>query len=228
MHFGKRFFVGVGGYLTDHIEGENEIERFGPVRNVAHRSLRDSGKTASAYALHGFRSDVEARNRRRGAQFGKPVAGAAGGIEHRFAVCEAGGKAVAGDMLVQQVVVHQPRDDAEHAADTHRERIKQGRNQQIRKNVGDAEDISDGDRFTVWTPTQGIFATRQLTADVLGVSPSDVRVVPMPVGGAFGAKVCLLEPIACLLSRAVGRPVWLTLTRREVFLLGRAGPAAAS
>jgi len=84
----------------------------------------------------------------------------------------------------------------------------------------------DGDRFTVWTPTQGIFATRQLTADALGVSPSDVRVVPMPVGGAFGAKVCLLEPIACLLSRLVGRSVWLTLTRREVFLLGRAGPAA--
>src|SRR5438093_833104 len=62
MHFGKRFFVGVGGYLTDHIEGENEIERFGPVRNVAHRSLRDSGKTASAYALHGFRSDVESED----------------------------------------------------------------------------------------------------------------------------------------------------------------------
>src|SRR5205814_10531322 len=83
----------------------------------------------------------------------------------------------------------------------------------------------DGDRFTVWTPTQGIFATRQLTADVLGVSPSDVRVVPMPVGGAFGAKVCLLEPIACLLSRAVGRPVWLTLARREVFLLRRGAAA---
>ena len=84
----------------------------------------------------------------------------------------------------------------------------------------------DDERFTIWTPTQGIFATRQMTADVLGVPPSRIRVVPMPVGGGFGAKICLLEPIACLLSRAVGRPVHLALSRREVFLLGRAGPAA--
>lgn len=84
----------------------------------------------------------------------------------------------------------------------------------------------DGERFTIWTPTQGIFATRQMTADILGVPPSCIRVVPMPVGGAFGSKICLLEPLACLLSRAVARPVHIALSRREVFLLGRAGPAA--
>src|SRR5881397_1730737 len=83
MHFGKRFFVGVGGYLTDHIEGENEIERFGPVRNVAHRSLRDSGKTASAYALHGFRSDVESEDGVPGIfVMTQVIAGPAAGVEN--------------------------------------------------------------------------------------------------------------------------------------------------
>ncbi len=83
------------------------------------------------------------------------------------------------------------------------------------------------DRYTVWTPIQAPFWARQELAGQLGVPVSRVRVVPMPVGGAFGGKLgCLLEPLVALLARRVGRPVRLELTRTEEFLLGRAGPAS--
>jgi len=83
------------------------------------------------------------------------------------------------------------------------------------------------DRYTVWTPIQAPFWARQELADQLGVPVSRVRVVPMPVGGAFGGKLgCLLEPLVALLARRVGRPVRLELTRTEEFLVGRAAPAS--
>jgi CO/xanthine dehydrogenase Mo-binding subunit len=79
---------------------------------------------------------------------------------------------------------------------------------------------------TINTPTQGIFLTRQTVASVLGMPFSDVRVVAAPVGGGFGGKISLLEPLLVLLARHVGRPTRLELTRTEEFLMGRGGPAA--
>ncbi|EQD42079.1 Aldehyde oxidase and xanthine dehydrogenase, molybdopterin binding domain protein, partial [mine drainage metagenome] len=72
---------------------------------------------------------------------------------------------------------------------------------------------------TVWTPTQGSFLSRRITAEMLGWPETRIRVVPMPVGGGFGGKILLLEPLIALLAAAVGRPVRLTLTRTEEFLL---------
>ncbi len=79
---------------------------------------------------------------------------------------------------------------------------------------------------TIWTPTQGGYFTRQATAERLGWPETRIRVVPMPVGGGFGGKILLLEPLVALLAVAVGRPVRLALTRTEEFLLGRGGPGA--
>ncbi|HVA21945.1 MAG TPA: xanthine dehydrogenase family protein molybdopterin-binding subunit [Candidatus Micrarchaeia archaeon] len=79
---------------------------------------------------------------------------------------------------------------------------------------------------TIWSPTQGAFLSRRITCEMLGWAESRVRVVPMPVGGGFGGKILLLEPLAALLADRVGRPVRLTLTRTEEFLLGRGGPGA--
>jgi CO/xanthine dehydrogenase Mo-binding subunit len=73
---------------------------------------------------------------------------------------------------------------------------------------------------TVWTPTQGIFLTRSGVAGSLGLKESKVRVIPTEVGGAFGAKMLLLEPLVCLLAARLGRPVQLVLTRQEEFLVG--------
>src|SRR5262249_10199952 len=60
----------------------------------------------------------------------------------------------------------------------------------------------------------------------LAVDPSRVRVVPMPVGGGFGGKILQLEPLVARLSRHVGRPVRLQLTRSDDFLLGRPAPSS--
>ena len=80
--------------------------------------------------------------------------------------------------------------------------------------------------FTVWTPTQGMFAVRQATAAIVEIDPALLRVVPMPVGGGFGGKICLFEPLAVLLAGRCGRPVLLELTRTEEFLTGRGAPGA--
>jgi CO/xanthine dehydrogenase Mo-binding subunit len=84
----------------------------------------------------------------------------------------------------------------------------------------------DDDGLTVWTPTQGQFLTRKMLAAQLGLPVSRVRVEATTVGGGFGGKVLLLEPLTALLARLVGRPVRLALTRTEEFLVGRGGPGA--
>ncbi|HLH71550.1 MAG TPA: xanthine dehydrogenase family protein molybdopterin-binding subunit [Candidatus Dormibacteraeota bacterium] len=78
--------------------------------------------------------------------------------------------------------------------------------------------------LTIWTPTQGAFLTRRTVAGQLHLPVSQVRVIPMTVGGGFGGKVCLIEPLVALLARLAGRPVRLELTRSEEFALGRGGP----
>jgi CO/xanthine dehydrogenase Mo-binding subunit len=95
----------------------------------------------------------------------------------------------------------------------------------IEPHVAVARPESDG-AFTIWTCTQGIFAARETTAVTLGIPSSHVRVVPMPVGGGFGGKICLLEPLVALLARKAGRAVQLELTRTEEFLMGRGAPGA--
>ena len=73
-------------------------------------------------------------------------------------------------------------------------------------------------RLTIWGSSQGHFAIRDFTALVLGVPVSQVKVIPMEVGGGFGGKLVIyLEPVAALLSKKVGRPVKITMTRSEVF-----------
>ena len=71
---------------------------------------------------------------------------------------------------------------------------------------------------TLWTSTQAPFYVRDEVANVLGVPESDVRVVPTPVGGAFGGKFLLYEPLVALAARSSGRPVRLVLTRLEEML----------
>ena len=72
-------------------------------------------------------------------------------------------------------------------------------------------------KITIWTSNQGPFGVRKATAQVLGVSDSRIKVVPMEIGGGFGGKITpYLDPIAALLSRKTGRPVKIVMTRQEV------------
>src|SRR5581483_2430592 len=80
--------------------------------------------------------------------------------------------------------------------------------------------------LTVWTATQALFFTRSEVAEVLGMPEHDVKIVATPMGGGFGAKFVLLEPLAAALARQLRRPVSVVMTRREDFLATTPAPAA--
>ncbi len=80
--------------------------------------------------------------------------------------------------------------------------------------------------LTIWSPTQGPFVVRDEVAQLVGLPTRKVRVVPMPVGGGFGGKVELLEPLLALIALRVRRPVRLALTRSLEFVVGHPAPGA--
>ena len=70
----------------------------------------------------------------------------------------------------------------------------------------------DEGRLTAWVSTQGVHATRDGLAKVLGLDPEDVRVIAPAVGGGFGGKAGLKpEQVAIAqAARLCGRPVrWI-------------------
>ena len=83
------------------------------------------------------------------------------------------------------------------------------------------------DRITVWGSSQGHFQIRDMTADIVGVPFSSIKVVPMEIGGGFGGKTTIyLEPVAVALSKKAGLPVKVTMTRIEV--MEASGPTSGS
>ena len=86
---------------------------------------------------------------------------------------------------------------------------------------------SEDGRLTVWCSSQGHFGIRDQVASILDIPVSQVKVVPMEIGGGFGGKLrAYLEPIAALLSRKSGAPVKMVMTRAEV--LEATGPTSGS
>jgi CO/xanthine dehydrogenase Mo-binding subunit len=83
-----------------------------------------------------------------------------------------------------------------------------------------------GPGVTVWTSTQGPFYVRETVASILEVPEADVRVVATPVGGGFGGKFILYEPLLALVARRLRQPVRLVLSRMEE--LQAATPAPGS
>lgn len=76
---------------------------------------------------------------------------------------------------------------------------------------------ADG-KVTIWMSTQGTFTARQQTAELHRIPLSDVKVVPMEIGGGFGGKISVyLPPVAAALSKKTGRPVKLIMDRAAVF-----------
>ncbi len=85
---------------------------------------------------------------------------------------------------------------------------------------------ADG-QIEIWSSSQGHFAMRALTAQIIGARISDVRVTPAEIGGGFGGKtVTYLEPVASVLSKKAGLPVRLMMSREEVFR--GSGPTSGS
>ncbi|HEY8600480.1 MAG TPA: xanthine dehydrogenase family protein molybdopterin-binding subunit [Thermomicrobiales bacterium] len=79
--------------------------------------------------------------------------------------------------------------------------------------------------LSVHASTQGLFRTRQVIAQTLGLSEEKIRVVSMPVGGGFGGKFGLIEPLTAGAALAVGRPVRLAFSRNEDMLTANPTPA---
>ena len=91
---------------------------------------------------------------------------------------------------------------------------------------GTASWSQDG-KLTVWCSSQGHFGIRDQLGTVLGIPVSDVKVIPMEIGGGFGGKLpAYVEPLAAVLSRKTGQPVKLTMSRAEVF--EATGPTSGS
>ena len=82
-------------------------------------------------------------------------------------------------------------------------------------------------RVTVWCSTQAAFGVREEVADMCDIPLSNIKVVPMEIGGGFGGKLfVVLEPLAGLMSAKSGKPVKMTMTRAEV--LQATGPTSGS
>jgi len=75
----------------------------------------------------------------------------------------------------------------------------------------------DEDELTVWDSTQAIFNVRDGLAEALGIPETKVRVIKMYMGGGFGSKLDVNEHtiVASKLARETGRPVKITLSRKE-------------
>jgi len=76
---------------------------------------------------------------------------------------------------------------------------------------------ADG-QATVYASSQGHFMIRAFCAKLLGMEISNIRVIPLEIGGGFGGKtIVYLEPVALKLSQISGKPVKLVMSREEVF-----------
>ena len=94
----------------------------------------------------------------------------------------------------------------------------------IEPHNGSAFYSPDG-KLTVYTSTQAPFGVRDGLAKILKMRISDIKVVPMEIGGGFGGKIGLyLEPLAALLSKKSGKPVKILMDRQSVFTSTGPGP----
>ena len=108
--------------------------------------------------------------------------------------------------------------DADHVfEETYR---SQGINQGFLEPMACVASLEAMGRLTVWASTQGPYQIRTQLGSVLDMPLSNIRVIPMELGGGFGAKLRLaFEAFPALLSIKTGHPVKLINTREEVFTL---------
>jgi CO/xanthine dehydrogenase Mo-binding subunit len=79
--------------------------------------------------------------------------------------------------------------------------------------------------LTVRSSTQAPFATRDSLAKLFGLPVGSIRVRTAPLGGAFGGKMMIIEPLVCAAVLVTRRPVRLALTRSEDIAATNPAPA---
>jgi CO/xanthine dehydrogenase Mo-binding subunit len=81
-----------------------------------------------------------------------------------------------------------------------------------------------GGALVVSSSTQGAFMVREGLADMLGLPMDRVRVQAAPLGGAFGGKLMISEPLAAAAALKLGRPVRIVFRRSEDFAAANPAP----
>jgi len=80
-------------------------------------------------------------------------------------------------------------------------------------------------RITLWTSCQGSFNIRDAVAGALNIPEGNIRVIPLEMGGGFGAKNGpFVEAHTVLAAMRTGRPVKMLMNREEEFFDGRPAP----
>ena len=76
------------------------------------------------------------------------------------------------------------------------------------------------DKTILYSCTQAPFEIRSMLAKILDKPEEDIRVIVTPLGGGFGKKCdSFLEAPAVVAAHACGKPVKITLTRKEDLIL---------
>ncbi|MFL5673596.1 MAG: xanthine dehydrogenase family protein molybdopterin-binding subunit [Chloroflexota bacterium] len=94
----------------------------------------------------------------------------------------------------------------------------------IEPQVANAEIDPDG-ALHVTSATQGTFWTRSELAKLFGLPIARVRVTGATLGGGFGGKSMIVDPLAAAATLVLRRPVRVELTRNEDFRMANPAPA---
>jgi CO/xanthine dehydrogenase Mo-binding subunit len=81
-----------------------------------------------------------------------------------------------------------------------------------------------GHHLVIWPSTQGLFNVRSAVAGALKIRERQIHVEPVPIGGGFGGKEVLLEPLVAAVVSRLRKPVRLIYTRQEDLLAGNPAP----
>jgi len=79
-------------------------------------------------------------------------------------------------------------------------------------------------QLTIWASSQGMFAVRSDVSEATRLPERQIRVESVPIGGAFGGKFGLIEPLAAAAAYAARKPVRLVYTRQDDLLAGNPAP----
>jgi len=87
-------------------------------------------------------------------------------------------------------------------------------------------ELDDDGTLHITAATQGTFYTRSEVARLFGLPIAAVRVTGATIGGGFGGKTLVIDPLVAAATLILRRPVRLELTRLEDFRMTNPAPAA--
>ena len=76
--------------------------------------------------------------------------------------------------------------------------------------------VKRGQRLELFVSTQTPYMDRDEVAQVLGIAPDQVRIIPSAVGGGFGGKLdCSVQPLLAVAAWILEKPIRCSFTRPE-------------